>query len=125
MRRPATGRKNLLRHNLIVARMNPDHARRVADLFAASDATELPHLAGASARELFHFHGLYFHLVESSDGLSKDLAHVRDNPFFKELGGQLSEYISPYDPATWRGPRDAMATSFYRWQAGSRDDCAG
>lgn len=118
-----------MRHNLIVARMNPDHARRVADLFAASDATELPHLAGASARELFHFHGLYFHLVESSDGLSKDLAHVRDNPLFKELGGQLSEYISPYDPATWRGPRDAMATSFYRWQAGaqggSRDDCAG
>jgi hypothetical protein len=30
---------------------------------------------------------------------------------------ELSPYTSPYSPDTWRGPQDAMAKEFYRWQA--------
>ncbi|NEY37436.1 TcmI family type II polyketide cyclase, partial [Streptomyces sp. PRKS01-65] len=24
-------------------------------------------------------------------------------------------YVTAYDPATWRSPKDAMANCFYRW----------
>ena len=100
---------------LIVARMNPADAPAVAEIFAESDAGELPHLIGVRRRDLFHFHGLYFHLIETDGEIGKTLSPMRDHPLFVDVNSKLEKYIEAYDPQTWRGPRDAMATSFYTW----------
>ena len=100
---------------LIVARMDPGDEAAVAEIFAESDAGELPHLIGVTRRELFSFHGLYFHLIETEGSINAPLANAREHPLFVDVNTKLAKYISPYDPATWRGPRDAMARSFYTW----------
>lgn len=109
--REATGR------TLIVARMSPDDAAAVARIFGESDAGELPHLVGVNRRDLFHFHGLYFHLIESDRDVGAALPAVRSNPLFTDVNTRLAQFISPFEPATWRGPRDAMAEQFYTWSA--------
>jgi cyclase len=102
---------------LIVARMNPSDEESVAQIFSESDAGELPHLVGVSRRELFAFHGLYFHLIEAENSIKAPLANVREHPLFVDVNTRLESYITAYDPATWQGPRDAMARSFYTWTA--------
>lgn len=99
---------------LIVARMEPAEAPRVAALFAESDRTALPRMVGVQRRSLFRFHDLYFHLVEAADDLPQRLRAVRDDPLYADLNAKLGTYISPYSP-DWREPSDAMATEFYRW----------
>lgn len=106
-----------MHRTLIVARMKPDQASRVADIFAGSDATDLPHLIGVSRRTLFHFHDLYFHLVEADADIRPDLYKARTHPLYAQINEQLSHHISPYDP-NWQEPKDAMAVPFYRWEAG-------
>ncbi|NUK26932.1 TcmI family type II polyketide cyclase, partial [Streptomyces lunaelactis] len=32
-----------------------------------------------------------------------------------DISDRLSAFVSPYDPETWRSPKDAMAREFYRW----------
>ncbi|MEV7027620.1 TcmI family type II polyketide cyclase [Kitasatospora sp. NPDC093558] len=102
---------------LIVARMDPADAPEVARIFADSDATELPHLIGATRRTLFRFHDLYFHLVESREDITPDLYKARSHPLYQEIHDRLAEYMRPYDPA-WAEPKDAMAQPFYTWQRG-------
>ncbi|MET9699782.1 TcmI family type II polyketide cyclase [Streptomyces sp. NPDC006529] len=101
---------------LIVARMAPGSAPDIADLFAASDAGELPHLVGVRRRSLFQFGEVYMHLIESDSAPGPAIAQVTDHPEFRSLSESLSRYISPHDPDTWRGPKDAMAQRFYRWE---------
>ncbi|WP_175409399.1 TcmI family type II polyketide cyclase [Streptomyces sp. TRM64462] len=101
---------------LIVARMDPENARKVAELFAASDATSLPGDLGVTRRELFHYHDdLYLHLVEFAGDADHAMAAARVRDDFRRLCADLDPLVSPYDPETWRGPADAAATSFYRW----------
>ncbi|GAA2204475.1 TcmI family type II polyketide cyclase [Nonomuraea monospora] len=106
-----------MRRTLIVARMDAASADAVAGLFAASDATRLPHLIGVSRRTLFRFHDLYFHLVESGDDLAERLRLARDGALYQDLDARLREHIRPYDPG-WREPGDAMAVPFYTWEPG-------
>ena len=40
---------------------------------------------------------------------------MRDHPLFKEISSRLDAYITPYDPETWRSPKDAQAREFYSW----------
>jgi cyclase len=101
---------------LIVARMAPDSAPDIAKLFAASDTGELPHLVGVTRRTLFQFGGVYMHLIESDRPPGPEIAKVTQTPAFREISDQLSAFISPYDPETWRSPKDAMAHEFYRWE---------
>lgn len=103
---------------LIVARMNPDLAEDVADVFADFDRTEMPHLMGTRRRQLFRFHGLYFHLqdFDSEDG-GERIESAKTEPRFVQVSQDLKPFIEAYDPATWRSPADAMATRFYHWQA--------
>ncbi len=49
---------------LIVARMAPGSAPDIAELFADSDAGELPELVGVTRRSLFQFGDVYMHLIE-------------------------------------------------------------
>ncbi|MCM3886729.1 TcmI family type II polyketide cyclase [Frankia sp. R82] len=102
---------------LIVARMDPADAQAVARTFAESDAGELPGIVGVTRRELFAFHGLYFHLIDAPTDVAPAVSDVRDHPLFVDVNNKLEQYISAYDPQTWRGPRDAMARSFYQWSA--------
>ena len=106
----------MLHRKLIVARMEPSSASAVADIFAESDSGELPRMLGVTRRGLFRFQGLYFHLFESEQEIEPHLAGVREHPLFVDVNTKLARYISPYDPATWRGPNDAMAHEFYSWR---------
>ncbi|MFD3548631.1 TcmI family type II polyketide cyclase [Streptomyces sp. NPDC058655] len=101
---------------LIVARMAPGSAPDIAELFADSDAGELPQLVGVSRRSLFQFGDVYLHLIESERPPGPAIAQVTEHPEFRELSDRLTAYISPHDPQTWRGPKDAMAHEFYRWE---------
>ncbi|GGT14500.1 TcmI family type II polyketide cyclase [Streptomyces purpureus] len=105
-----------MHHALIVARMAPESAPDIAELFATSDAGELPHLVGVTRRSLFQFGDVYLHLIESDRPPGPEIARHKDHPDFKDISARLSAFVSPYDPATWREPKDAMAREFYRWQ---------
>jgi cyclase len=104
---------------LIVARMRPDAAKPIAEIFGNSDSTsELPQLVGVRSRSLFQFGDLYLHLVEGERPVEAAVAQVADHPAFRQISTDLQAYVSAYDPATWRKPADAMAAEFYRWERG-------
>ncbi|MFI6823846.1 TcmI family type II polyketide cyclase [Micromonospora sp. NPDC050187] len=103
-----------MHRTLIVARMNPADAASVANIFAESDATELPHMIGVDRRTLFRFHDLYFHLVEADQSINRDLYKARSHPLYQDINEKLAQFISPYDPG-WKEPKDAMAEPFYTW----------
>ncbi|MEJ8638139.1 MULTISPECIES: TcmI family type II polyketide cyclase [Streptomyces] len=104
---------------LIVARMAPESAPDIAELFAASDGGELPHLVGVTRRSLFQFGDVYMHLIESDRPPGPAIAQVTEHPAFKDISDRLTAFVSPYDPQTWRSPKDAMARQFYRWERDS------
>lgn len=102
---------------LIVSRIIPGAEGRVAQIFAESDATDLPGLTGVTHRSLYCLHDLCVHLLETSDDVDPDaLAAARNHPLFRQVNERLSAHTSPYLP-TWRSPRDAIAGCFYRWDA--------
>jgi cyclase len=107
----------MTQRGLIVARIKPGAREQVAAIFAESDAGELPRLAGVRHRSLFALGDVYVHLVETDEEFSGAVEDVRDHPLFREISARLEPYIEPYDPATWRSPKDAMAEQFYRWDA--------
>lgn len=104
---------------LIVARIDPNSSAEVSRLFAEFDDTEMPALMGTKRRQLFTFHGLYFHLqdFESDDG-GAAIEEAKTHPLFVKVSDQLKPHVSAYDPATWRSPKDAMANRFYHWTQG-------
>lgn len=108
-----------MHRTLIVARMKPDAERAVAEVFARSDETELPHLIGVRSRTLFRFHDLYMHLIEADRPVGPAVEQVRHDALFRQVNEELSGYIAAYDPASWRSPADAMASEFYRWETRS------
>lgn len=101
---------------LIVARMDPNHQQDVAGVFKEFDDTELPEMMGTLRRQLFSFHGLYFHLQDfaAEDG-GGAIEGAKQHPLFVNISADLKPYIEAYDPQTWRSPKDAMATRFYHW----------
>lgn len=105
----------MVHRTLIVARMRPEDAGRVADVWAESDATELPHMIGVDRRTLFRFHELYFQLVEADRDIAPALYAARNHPLYQDIHHKLAQYMSPYDPG-WREPKDAMAQPFYSWE---------
>jgi cyclase len=113
------GKVKSMRHTLIVARIRSDaREEQIAEVFANSDTTELPRLAGVRARTLFRFHDLYMHLIEADSSTGPNIEAVRHHPLFQQVSKDLDPYIAPYDPRTWKSPADAMARGFYRWTAG-------
>jgi cyclase len=103
---------------LIVARMQPRDNASVATLFEEFDRSDMAERMGTRRRQLFHFHGLYFHLQDFDDEHGPEaIEAVRTHPAFVRISADLSQFITPYDPATWRSPKDAMAAPFYYWPA--------
>jgi hypothetical protein len=103
---------------LIVARMAPESAPMVAQLFNESDLnTALPRELGVRRRSLFRYHDLYFHLVDFAGPADEAMRTAQDLPEFRAISEALRPFINPYDPRTWRSPADAMAQEFYRYEA--------
>jgi len=109
------GRRNVKR-GLIIARIKPGAEDEVAQIFADSDRTELPQLAGVRHRSLFVLDDIYVHYVETDADFELAVDEVRDHPLFKEISRKLDDYITPYNPETWRSPKDATAREFYSWE---------
>ncbi len=105
--------------SLIVAKVVPTAEDRVAEIFAESDATELPGLVGVRHRSLYRLHDLYVHLLETELPAEGAVEDARGHPEFVRISERLRPYVSPYLP-TWRSPRDAMAHCFYRYDAPGR-----
>lgn len=104
--------------NLIVARMNPGSTDDVARLFSAFDRTDMPQRMGTRRRQLFSFHGLYFHLQDFDAANGGELIEeAKTDPRFIGISEALKPHIGAYDPATWRTPADAMAKRFYSWES--------
>jgi len=104
--------------NLIVARMDPHSSADVARLFTAFDKTDMPQRMGTRRRQLFSFHGLYFHLQDfDAENGGKLIEAAKTDPRFIRISEDLKPFIEAYDPATWRSPADAMAKRFYSWES--------
>lgn len=108
-----------VKRGVIVARIKPGAEEKVAEIFAESDRTELPELAGVKHRSLFVLDGIYIHYVETDADFEVAVDQIRENPLFREISRRLDEHITPYDPETWRSPKDAQAREFYTWEPDS------
>lgn len=107
----------MVKRNLIIARIKPGSEEKVAEIFAESDRTELPTLVGVQHRSLFVLEDVYVHVVETDDDFDESVGNVRNHQLFQEISKKLEPYIQPYNPETWRSPRDATAREFYSWDA--------
>jgi cyclase len=103
---------------LIVARMEPHDSDAVARLFGDFDRGEMPDLMGTRRRQLYRYRGLYFHLQDFDDDHGGEaIEAAKTHPSFVRISADLKEFITAYDPETWKSPKDAMATRFYHWSA--------
>ena len=107
----------MVKRGLIVAKLKPGAEEKIAEIFAESDATELPKLVGVRHRSLFVLEDVYVHYVETDDEFDQSVADVRDHPLFKDISKKLEPYVVPYNPATWKSPKDATAREFYSWDS--------
>jgi cyclase len=106
-----------VKRGVIVAKIKPGSADKVAEIFAESDRSDLPGLAGVTHRSLFVLEDVYIHYVEMEEDFTQAVDQVRDHPLFKEISRKLDDYITPYNPETWQSPKDATALEFYTWDA--------
>jgi cyclase len=111
--------KRGVRRGVIVAKIKPGSEEKVAEIFAESDRSELPQLAGVTHRSLFVLDDVYIHYVELEEDFEEKVDEIRHHPLFQDISRKLDEHITPYDPETWRSPKDAQAREFYRWDAES------
>lgn len=107
--------KRAVKRGVIVAKIKPGTAEQVAAIFAESDKAELPKLAGVRHRSLFVLEDIYIHYVETDEDFELAVDEIREHPLFKEISRKLDDYIAPYNPETWRSPKDATALEFYSW----------
>jgi Polyketide synthesis cyclase len=107
----------MTRRGLIVARIKAGGEHDVARIFSESDSTTLPELAGVRQRSLFVLDDVYVHLVEFQGEADESVEGVRQHELFRDVSRKLEPFIRPYNPKTWRSPRDAFAREFYSWTA--------
>lgn len=100
---------------LIVARMQPENAQHIAQLFTESDSGDLPTLLGVRRRHLFAYRDLYFHYVEFEGDHHSALRDAGGRTDFQDLSRRLRPFVDPYDPDAWKSPADALAVEFYSW----------
>src|SRR3712207_9432837 len=97
---------------MIIAKMAPADADKVADIFARSDATSMPHEIGVRSRSLYQFHELYVHLIDFDRPASEAMRIAQSLPAFRAVSDALRPVIEAYEPR-WRSPHEAMARRFY------------
>ncbi|MBM0238406.1 TcmI family type II polyketide cyclase [Micromonospora sp. ATA32] len=112
---PGSAGRNL---TVIVGHIKPGSEPDVARIFGESDAGPLPVKLGVTGRWLYSIDDVYVHLLERTDAAIADATgQDHEQPAFAKIMGDLSPFISPYNPDTWRSPEDAVAKEYYRWQA--------
>jgi cyclase len=111
-----------IKRGAIVARIKPGSQEEVARIFAESDETDLPKITGVRHRSLFVLDDIYIHLVETDDEFAATVDKVRDHDLFVDISRKLDPYITPYNPETWRSPKDAQAIEFYSWDPPAAED---
>lgn len=104
-----------MHRTIIVARIQPDCEPAVAQVFADSDATSLPHDLGVQRRALYSLSDVYLHVIDFRDDPAEALRRAPELPAFRKISADLSPFIRPYDEKNWRSPQDAVAREFYRW----------
>jgi cyclase len=109
--------KRPVKRGVIVARIKPGSEEAVARIFGESDKSELPALAGVRHRSLFVLEDIYVHYVETDEDFEAAVDEIRSHPLFKQISSDLDAHIVPYNPETWRSPKDATAREFYSWDA--------
>ena len=105
-----------MHQTMIIAKMAPTDADKVAEIFGRSDATSMPHEIGVRNRSLYQFHDIYVHLIDFDRPAPEAMQIAQSLPAFRAVSDDLRPYIEAYDP-NWRSPRDAMAHRFYHWTA--------
>jgi cyclase len=103
-----------MNRSLIVARIVPNAEERVAEIFAESDRTDLPHAAGVLHRSLWRLGDLYVHMLETEQVGADAVETARRRPEFARVSEALQPYVTPY-LSTWQSPKDAQAQRFYVW----------
>ncbi|MEV0809105.1 TcmI family type II polyketide cyclase [Micromonospora sp. NPDC050200] len=112
---PESAGRNL---TVIIGRIKPGAEPDVARIFGESDAGSLPVQLGVTGRWLYSIDDVYVHLLERTDEAVADATgHDHDRPVFAKIMAELSPFISPYNPDTWRGHQDSVAHEYYRWRA--------
>ncbi|WP_131767504.1 TcmI family type II polyketide cyclase [Candidatus Protofrankia californiensis] len=112
-----------MHRSLIVAKITPGAEKDVARIFAESDATGLPRIAGVAHRSLYSLGDLYVHLLETTGDGRQAVDNARGHEEFKRVSDRLSRHIQPYLP-TWRSPQDAIAQCFYTYETESAGEAA-
>lgn len=102
---------------VIVGRIKPGAEADVARVFARSDAGPLPADLGVTGRWLYSIDDVYVHLLEQDAAAAEATRRHHGSPAFARVMQDLSPYLGPYRPERWRGPKDSLATVFYRWRA--------
>lgn len=106
-----------MNRSLIVAKIQPTAEQEVAAIWAESDQTELPRLAGVTHRSLYRLGDLYVHLLETVQPGPQAVRTASGHAEFARISDRLRPFITPY-LATWKSPQDAQARCFYEWQPG-------
>ncbi|MDA2812983.1 TcmI family type II polyketide cyclase [Nocardiopsis sp. RSe5-2] len=104
---------------LMVRNMRTADADQVAAAFAEHDRSGFPERLGLRARTLFHYHGLYAHLLEADSDILPAVHGLREDPAFTEVDRRVAEYLTPYDPER-PSMLEARAEPFYVWEPGLR-----
>lgn len=110
--------------SIIVAKLTPGSEAEVARIWARSDETELPRIAGVRRRELYSLGDLYIHVLETEQPGTQAVGVAREQDEFRRISDELATFISPYLPA-WRSPQDALAARFYSWESPERSSETG
>jgi cyclase len=110
-----------MNRSLIIAKIQPTAERQVAAIWAESDQTQLPRIAGVTHRSLYRLGDLYVHLLETVQSGAEAIQTAREHAEFARISDRLSPFITPYLP-TWKSPQDAQAHCFYEWQPTGEGD---
>ncbi|WBO69777.1 TcmI family type II polyketide cyclase (plasmid) [Streptomyces camelliae] len=105
---------------VIVNRVADEVIPEVTRLFGELDATDFPYRMGTRRRQLFSYHGVYFHIQDflSENGTAViDQAWKEADPRFVKICADLDPLVKKYAPERWRSTADQIATRFYLWEA--------
>ena len=109
------GRANMIKRGLIIAKIKPGAEQEVAKLFEESDQSELPRLAGVQAPQPVRARRHLRPLRGDRRRLRRGGRHRSRPPAVQGDQREAGRVHHPYNPETWRSPKDAQAREFYAW----------
>ncbi|WP_424184798.1 TcmI family type II polyketide cyclase [Actinokineospora sp. G85] len=116
---PPIDKETGLHSTVIVNRVRDAVIPEVARLFGELDETDFPYRMGTRRRQLFTYHGVYFHIqdFEARDGNAViDQAWKEADPRFVKICADLDPLVHKYAPERWRSTDDQIAVRFHHWE---------